>query len=172
MRGKLKVFPTKARDEFSGKCNIGYGIVNLDSSKGPGTHFTLWMNLPNEPKVYYFDSYGVVPPENVANWLKTSGKPITYSSSQVQPIASKLCGYYCVYVANQTIHKSFYEAVESFSNSPEQNDKMITKVFDHVQYGKGTSDSTQDNGGDALGDISSIIDIAEEVLPEVLPLLL
>jgi hypothetical protein len=125
----LKVYPTRARDEFKGKCPHGCGIVNLDSHLGEGTHFTLWMNIPNQKNVMYFDSFGVVPPENVARWLKTSGRHIAYSSSQVQPIESSLCGYFCVYVAAETLKHGFYDTLESFSTDPATNERMIIKYF-------------------------------------------
>lgn len=97
-------------------------------SSGGGTHYTLWMNI-DENKVYYFDTYGVVPPKQVEKWLKTSGKPIAYSSAQVQPIGTTTCGYYCVYAAAKTLENSFYDALESFGNDYALNEKMIIKYF-------------------------------------------
>lgn len=135
MRGRVEVFRTRARDEFSGKCPAGCGIINLDSSKGPGTHFTLWFNYPTADRVYYFDSFGVVPPTEISTWLKTSGKPTYYSSDHLQPIASKMCGKYCVFVAEklaENIGKSadpLYLALENFSRDPAANDELIASHF-------------------------------------------
>jgi hypothetical protein len=125
----LKVAKTRARDQFSGSCSPGCGIINMDTHTGPGTHFTLYMLVPGAPHVYYFDSFGVVPPPEVEKWLKTSGKPIAYSSSQVQPVESSKCGYYCVYVAAETLKKSFLDALLSFNKNPEQNELLMEEYF-------------------------------------------
>lgn len=129
--GRISVLPTRARNEFSGKCGHGCGIVNLDRSTGPGTHFTLWMNLPDMPHVYYFDSFGVVPPAEVEKWLKTSSKPIAYSSEQVQAIDSSYCGYFCAYIAAKTLESTFLEALMSFDKDPAKNQIMLEKYFSH-----------------------------------------
>ena len=39
------------------------GIVNLDKSSGPGTHWVAWYK--NSKNKIYFDSYGVQPPIEV-----------------------------------------------------------------------------------------------------------
>ena len=44
-----------------------YGVVNLDSFKGPGTH---WVAYGNK---WYFDSYGLPPPKEI---LKYVNQPI------------------------------------------------------------------------------------------------
>jgi len=126
----LPVAKTRARDEFGGKCGPGCGVINLDTSTGPGTHYTLYMNVPDAPHIYYFDSFGVLPPPEVEKWLKTAGKPIAYSSSQVQPVQSSLCGYYCVYAAAETLRGSFMDTLLSFHKSdPAQNDILMTDYF-------------------------------------------
>ena len=39
----------KAKDEFSGKIKkLECGVINLDNSTGPGTHFTCYYNSPNQ----------------------------------------------------------------------------------------------------------------------------
>ena len=83
-----------------------------------------------------------------------------------------------MYVAHQTLEKSFYDAIESFGADPDDNDKMITKYFSS-QKGSGTDSSdganrTQnDNGGDDSGNLLTTLgSLAGEILPEVLPALL
>ena len=43
------------------------GIVNLDKSGGPGTHWVAWYK--NGKTKIYFDSYGVQPPTEVIYYL-------------------------------------------------------------------------------------------------------
>ena len=51
------------------------GILNLDSTGGPGTHWVAWFK--NGKNKIYFDSYGIQPPKEVIKYL---GKGINYNS--------------------------------------------------------------------------------------------
>ena len=45
------------------------GILNLDSSGGPGTHWIAWYK--NGKNKIYFDSYGIQPPKEIINiWVR------------------------------------------------------------------------------------------------------
>ena len=72
------------------------GIVNFDKSGGPGTHWVAWYK--NGKKKFYFDSYGVQPPNEVINYL---GKLISYNTDQVQPRGQVFCGHLCLYVLKE-----------------------------------------------------------------------
>jgi len=124
--------PCSAKDTYKGKIKeLESSVVNIDDSDGPGTHFSCYFNSPNSDYVYYFDSYGVLPPKQTEKYLKTSGKPIQYNSSQFQPIASILCGYYCIYVLKELYNgTSFYDVLTKFDlNDPSKNDQFIKLQF-------------------------------------------
>ena len=72
------------------------GKINLDSKIGPGTH---WVAYRNVESTYceYFDSFGLVMPNEVMIYLMTSGKRIFYSGDEIQERDSVLCGYWCLY---------------------------------------------------------------------------
>ena len=72
------------------------GIINLDDSMGGGSH---WVCYRNVEKQYceYFDPFGLIMPNEIKNYLKTSGKKILYSSDKIQERDSVLCGYWCLY---------------------------------------------------------------------------
>ena len=108
---------------------LEYGVINLDNSTGIGTHFTCYINIPNHKYVYYFDSFGALPPKQIEKYLKTSGKQIVYNTSQYQPLESKLCGYYCAFVINEMSRgMSFYDTINKFDmNDSERNDSMVKK---------------------------------------------
>ena len=55
------------------------GILNLDSSSGDGTNWVTWFKKGKE--TFYFDSYGVQPPSELIDYLKS---PIVYNSERVQ----------------------------------------------------------------------------------------
>ena len=71
------------------------GITNLDSQIGPGTHWVVYRNGKN--KAEYFDSFGLIMPNEVTTYLMTSGKQIYYSGDEIQERDSFLCGYWCLY---------------------------------------------------------------------------
>ena len=72
------------------------GILNLDSSNGKGTHWVAWHK--NKNTKYYFDSYGIQPPTEIINYLKS---PIHYNSSLLQDPNTHICGHLCIYVLKQ-----------------------------------------------------------------------
>ena len=72
------------------------GILNLDDSSGNGTHWVLWYRKNNEN--FYFDSYGIQPPLELRQYLKSS---IFYNTEKIQPKGQVLCGHLCLHVLKQ-----------------------------------------------------------------------
>ena len=72
------------------------GIVNLDKSGGPGTHWVTWYNK-GKNKIY-FDSYGVQPPNKVVEYLEG---PIQFNTDQLQQAGKVFCGHLCLYVLKE-----------------------------------------------------------------------
>ena len=70
-------------------------IINLDSQIGPGTHWVAYRNNKNGSE--YFDSFGLIMPNEVMKYLMISGKQIFYSGDEIQERDSVLCGYWCLY---------------------------------------------------------------------------
>jgi hypothetical protein len=74
------------------------GILNLDSSDGPGTHWTCWFVSSdtvsnNGQNKTYFDSYGAGVPVELQQYL---GPSILHTDFQVQQFGSNICGDLCV----------------------------------------------------------------------------
>lgn len=122
---------TSAKDLFKGKIKSKeLGVINIDNSTGPGTHFTCYFNAPDRDFVYYFDSYGMPSPTNIEKYLLTSGKPLAFNNSQIQPIVSVTCGYYCIYVLKELNKgREFIDVLQEFTNDPDENEQMIQKHF-------------------------------------------
>jgi hypothetical protein len=54
------------RDELPHKVNVNEcGVINLDDSRGMGTHWCCWFKRDRDK--YYFDSYGLQPPNELFN---------------------------------------------------------------------------------------------------------
>ena len=77
------------RDELPANLLKGCGVMNLDDSDGPGTHWTAWYGST------YFDSYGFPPHEEFLN--KTGHKIIDYNDLDIQKSYDPpFCGHLCL----------------------------------------------------------------------------
>ena len=72
------------------------GILNLDDSSGNGTRWLLWYRKNN--KNFYFDIYGVQPPQELQRYLKSA---ILYTTEKIQPKGEVFCGHLCLHVLKQ-----------------------------------------------------------------------
>ena len=85
------------RDTLPKKLKLNeYGILNLDSSSGDGTHWVIWLKKSKDK--FYFDSYGVKPPSELISYLKS---PIFYNRERVQQNVDVFCGHLCLFTLKQ-----------------------------------------------------------------------
>lgn len=68
------------------------GIINLDESRGKGTHWCAYSKKNND--VTYFDSYGLRPPPEIRRYF--NGSRLVYSNEQIQGYDSVNCGHLCL----------------------------------------------------------------------------
>jgi hypothetical protein len=88
------------RNELPHKVNVKEcGIINLDDSWGEGTHWCCWFKRVGFK--CYFDSFGLQPPNEIVQYLKTR---ILYSTDGIQPDGTAICGHLCLYVLNRLSH--------------------------------------------------------------------
>jgi hypothetical protein len=70
------------------------GIVNLDNFSGVGTHWVCYKKLQNT--VYYFDSFGNLPPPiELQNYFKTAHS-VLYNFDRLQKFGTSVCGHLCL----------------------------------------------------------------------------
>ena len=83
------------RDELKNlkPCNTECGILNLNLSNEPGSHWVCWFKNSNNK--YYFNSFGLPPPKELVDYL---GSPILYSTFQLQEMNDQNCGKWCLIV--------------------------------------------------------------------------
>ena len=95
---KLRNFKYFMRDELIAKSPDGVemGVVNLDDKANEGTHHVCYFKNGNEK--YYFDSFGVKPPKEVINYLKSK---ILYSTYMIQGFNDTNCSEWCLFVLNR-----------------------------------------------------------------------
>jgi len=66
------------------------GVINLDSNRGPGTHWVAYKKHGN--RVVYFDSFGNLnPPKEVVRYFKDC--EIFYNHDQYQTFNTFNCGH-------------------------------------------------------------------------------
>lgn len=69
-------------------------IINLDDSSGPGTHWVAYFK--NNNNVYYFDSFGNLPPPKEFVTRLGSGVNIYYNYKKYQNFETVNCGQLCI----------------------------------------------------------------------------
>jgi len=117
-----------------------FAVINLqDEDKGTGTHWVAMFNDPNDKKyIYYFDSYGVVPPADVEVWLKKkTGKQVLYSTSEIQNLKSTSCGWFCAaFIYNSLMEQPFLDFVNLFDRSGDKkyyNERMLFMMVQELR---------------------------------------
>ena len=71
-----------SRKDLPKKIKKECGIINLDDNQGLGTHWVCYRNI--DSFVEFFDSFGLIIPHEVYQYLITSGKKLIYSQDEIQ----------------------------------------------------------------------------------------
>jgi len=104
-------------------------IINL-ADDGEGTHWVCLVRRNN--KFFYFDSFGVSPPEIVRKYCK---KNLACNTYICQNLNSQMCGWFCFgliyYITNNK--GDFYDMcndyVNLFEDDTKKNDKILKEYF-------------------------------------------
>ena len=95
------------RDTVPKKVKLNeFGILNLDSASGNGTHWVMWFKKGKEK--FYFDSYGVQPPSELIAYLKS---PIFHNSERVQHNGEVFCDHLCLFALKQLLLRNNLQVV-------------------------------------------------------------
>jgi hypothetical protein len=71
------------------------GIVNLDDSAGPGTHWVAYAKRGD--RAVYFDSFGNLrPPKELVRYLGGDLASIRYNRTSYQTYDQSICGQMCL----------------------------------------------------------------------------
>ena len=71
------------------------GILNLGDTSTNGTHWVCWYKNKPEGDNFYFDSFGVQPPNELIEYFSS---PILYNTEKIQPDGEVVCGHLCLFV--------------------------------------------------------------------------
>ena len=104
-------------------------IKNEYNSIAPGTHWICYRNIDIN-YCEYCDSFGLIMPQEIEYYLKTSGKTIYYSGDEIQERLSVLCGYWCLYyLYERQKGKTILEIIHNLLfNMKNQNVKKYVKA--------------------------------------------
>jgi len=140
----FKIFKIKCRgiylkDELKPvETEEGFYIYNLDSKTKPvmstslGTHWTC--SVGNDKQAMYFDSYGVVPPNEISYFLKLKYDKYMYNNYIIQDLNSTNCGFYCLGLAlyvkenqatNPNLMQTCNEYINMFGDNARTNDVIL-----------------------------------------------
>lgn len=131
---KIKLNGIFMKDELHGPLKAGNYIMNLQNHNQSGSHWTCFIKKKNT--IYYFDSYGIVPPQNQIDLIHREGYNILYNKEQIQDLDSDLCGWWCIAFLlfnklnpnSSSMNK--FKFVDMFDlDNPDKNDKLLTKYF-------------------------------------------
>ena len=97
------------------------GIVNLNTSKSKGSHWTCYYKKGNLR--VYFDSFGQITPIEIRNYLKSNEERgigvIQRNTDIVQPYNSVICGHLCLFVLKAlSIGWSFQKILNHLNGYP------------------------------------------------------
>ena len=133
---KLPIVGVFSKDQLPEKHYVGSYYVNLqDADDGDGTHW-VFFRIFSPDKAVYFDSFGLPPPVDVKEFLKTFS-PIPYNHRQIQDTKSSYCGWYCIAcdyyfqydVEGDDVVDQFDDFVNMFSINKPVNDNILKEYL-------------------------------------------
>jgi hypothetical protein len=121
---------------------IGNYIINMGGVKQGGTHWVA-LCIDQHKNIFYFDSFGCLPPEDVLDFIRLFKRGYGYNIREIQDINSELCGYFCLGLL-KTIHSgkvgSLYDKAEEFTdlfdNNTAKNDGILRNFFKEYKSDK------------------------------------
>jgi hypothetical protein len=125
---KLPLNEIIMRDNANEIKKEGFYIVNLDDSKGNGTHWTVLHYHPLNS--CYFDSFGFVPPLEIEQKIK----PYIYNDNDIQDFNSSSCGWYCIAFIKflhdkQNKQEAYKQFLRLFKGKTIENDNILHKYL-------------------------------------------
>ena len=93
------------KNMLTGKPRDGAYIVNLNDQGQAGSHWVAFFIRAKH--CVYFDSFGIICPPAVSQFLMQSKIKTIYNVTDIQNLADSHCGYYCVaFCYFMSVHKT------------------------------------------------------------------
>jgi hypothetical protein len=128
---------------FSKKFRLIYNtssyLINIDADS---KDCLFLYESDNNKYAFYFDSYGMPPPENIKTILQKNKYKLSFNCFVCQSLESDVCGYYCMVLlvklntlyrpTSKIIFNAFSNYVHLFSDDVDENDKSIIKLYNKL----------------------------------------
>ena len=82
------------KDELKPPLAQGIYVINLQNHDENDSHWTCFIKDTND--IYYYDSFGVVMPQNQYDIFRNESDNIYYNTSDHQNIVATSCGWFCI----------------------------------------------------------------------------
>ena len=95
--------------------NVDCGIVNVNTSNQPGSHWVCYYRNKNER--IYSESYGQITPVEIQRYLKTGSefdhrKEVIQSNTDiVQDASASVCGHLCLFVLKSLANGEGFQSI-------------------------------------------------------------
>jgi hypothetical protein len=107
------VFSSDNIPKFKFNKNISY-ICNLQESHQSGSHWVALYYDNKTKKYYYFDSYGINPPDAILDNIRMNKNKVIYSTNLIQRLPTS-CGLLCIIFLTLMEHthsrSSYYDII-------------------------------------------------------------
>jgi hypothetical protein len=91
---KIKLVGVFMKDELEDNLKEGNYIINLENSNQSGSHWCTFIKDKNN--IYYYDSFGVVPPQKIYNIAVKNSLNLYYIDKHDQNLDATSCGWWCI----------------------------------------------------------------------------
>ena len=108
----------------------GLMVSNTDPAHLPGTHWVAIYISKDRRCGEFFDSFGRPPGKHFTEYLDKNCSNWTYNRRQLQSVASKFCGHYCVlYCVWRHRGVDMSRFVNFFTRDTGFNDALVRRAF-------------------------------------------
>jgi hypothetical protein len=125
---KIKLVGIYMKDEVKAPLSQGCYIINLENHNEGGSHWTAFIKDRND--IYYYDSFGVVPPENIYDIFKIDSQNIYYNTSDDQNFDATSCGWWSIaflyYMTNSK--GSMLDRMKKFDKKFRRKDTKLNEI--------------------------------------------
>jgi len=113
--------------------STGIMVSNVDPSHKPGTHWVSIYISPDRQHGEYFDSFGRRPNELFSSYMNERCRRWTYNKRQLQSVASKNCGRFCVlYCVCRSRGVNMFRFVKCFTRDTGFNDALVVRSLRNI----------------------------------------
>jgi hypothetical protein len=136
---KLRLVGVFMKDELEDNLKEGNYIINLENSNQSGSHWCTF--IKDKDNIFYYDSFGVVPPQNIYDISVKNNLNLFYIDKHDQNLNATSCGWWCIaflYYMNTTkgvMLNNMKKFDKNFNNkNRKENEIDLRKYIDKIYF--------------------------------------